>query len=432
MQELARCVFADLGFHSIMKPLFHWCACLLVILIITLEADTTRAAAPSRPLVYDPERIIYETRLRLEYADQEGLRSSQALTSRHRLGYEFPIYSDGALLLEGEYNWVLNPSGFAAYPSPPAQGRTVVADPESLHLNRARYQQRVGEISFVLGRQRINLGNQRFIGEVGWRQINQTFDATRFIIPLATGLELDYTWSWRTNRIFGRKSPLPELRRFRTDNHLIHLGWDGIPHAKSAVYGYRLRIRDTPSLSSDTFGFYVDGVVHRPQRDTFQWLYRIEVAVQTDNRHTTGTSHQTFYTHLRLGIRNGPFQCGISFEQLGSDRGRPLQTPLATLHAFNGWTDTFLSTPAQGLRDYGFWLEGPLGADFTGRLEYRHFTAARTGHTFGSETGFAVSRKLSPHTSLMLKGSAFHGKTGAPAAAAADKRKLWVQVDFKP
>src|SRR5437868_3122510 len=40
------------------------------------------------------------------------------------------------------------------------------------------------------------------------------------------------------------------------------------------------------------------------------------------------------------------------WEKLGSDGGRAaVQTPMATLHKFDGWADLFLTTPANGLRD---------------------------------------------------------------------------------
>jgi hypothetical protein len=34
-------------------------------------------------------------------------------------------------------------------------------------------------LDLTLGRQRINLDDQRFVGSVGWRQNEQTFDAVR-------------------------------------------------------------------------------------------------------------------------------------------------------------------------------------------------------------------------------------------------------------
>ena len=36
---------------------------------------------------------------------------------------------------------------------------------------------------------------------------------------------------------------------------------------------------------------------------------------------------------------------------LASDNSQGFRTPLATLHAFNGWADLFLDTPPDGLSD---------------------------------------------------------------------------------
>ena len=51
---------------------------------------------------------------------------------------------------------------------------------------------------------------------------------------------------------------------------------------------------------------------------------------------------------------------------LGSDGGvAAFQTPLATLHAFNGWADLFLTTPARGLR--AWWASVTFGTRRPGR-----------------------------------------------------------------
>ena len=54
-------------------------------------------------------------------------------------------------------------------------------------------------------------------------------------------------------------------------------------------------------------------------------------------------------------MESGPSLAGFAitggWEKLGTDHGRGLQTPMATLHKFNGWADMFLTTPANGLED---------------------------------------------------------------------------------
>ena len=50
----------------------------------------------------------------------------------------------------------------------------------------------------------------------------------------------------------------------------------------------------------------------------------------------------------------------VGWERLsGSEREGQFQTPLATLHAFNGWADKFLSTPVNGIEDLYFRVRWP-------------------------------------------------------------------------
>ena len=56
-------------------------------------------------------------------------------------------------------------------------GYSVVADPMTIGLNRLQVQYKSKPLTVTLGRQRINLDDQRFVGNAGWRQNEQTFDA---------------------------------------------------------------------------------------------------------------------------------------------------------------------------------------------------------------------------------------------------------------
>jgi hypothetical protein len=85
----------------------------------------------------DLGNLFSASRLRFEYADQGGLEPSRAWTLRGRVGYASPRRRGFSALVELEGNWVLNPRGFASYPPPSNDGRAVVADPQSLLLNRA-------------------------------------------------------------------------------------------------------------------------------------------------------------------------------------------------------------------------------------------------------------------------------------------------------
>src|SRR5690606_21190079 len=65
------------------------------------------------------------------------------------------------------------------------------------------------------------------------------------------------------------------------------------------------------------------------------------------------TDYTAEYYNLEAGLGIKDVSLKAGYEELGSDSGiAAFQTPLATLHAFNGWADLFLTTPASGLRDY--------------------------------------------------------------------------------
>jgi hypothetical protein len=49
-----------------------------------------------------------------------------------------------------------------------------IADPQSVGLNRLQIAYQTKVLGLTVGRQRINLDDQRFVGSVGWRQNEQT------------------------------------------------------------------------------------------------------------------------------------------------------------------------------------------------------------------------------------------------------------------
>src|SRR5208283_5053279 len=54
-----------------------------------------------------------------------------------------------------------------------------------------------------VGLQQINLDNQRFIGDAGWRQNMQTYKAATAQSSPVDGLNLYYSYVWDVNRVFG-------------------------------------------------------------------------------------------------------------------------------------------------------------------------------------------------------------------------------------
>jgi len=137
------------------------------------------AAAQAQEVVFKP---IVEARLRYETVDQAGpaplssSRDANAVTMRLRAGGEISkgpwallVEGEGTLAIDEDYNSGVN--GKTLYP--------IVPDPENVEANRVQIQYRTKPLIVTVGRQRINLDDQRFVGSVAWRQNEQTFDAVR-------------------------------------------------------------------------------------------------------------------------------------------------------------------------------------------------------------------------------------------------------------
>ena len=80
----------------------------------------------------------------------------------------------------------------------------------------------------------------------------------------------------------------------------------------------------------------------------FGWT--LEAAHQRDHANNPlHFSHAYWLLEPALTVRDITARAG--WEHLGGNGRHALQTPLATLHAFNGWADKFLVTPVNGLED---------------------------------------------------------------------------------
>ncbi len=373
-------------------------------------------------------RLLFNARFRYEHADQQGLEGVNAFTLRTRVGYETARYYGFHALAELENNWAMNYADYAAFPPPFNNGKTVVGDPRNTELNRLFIAYDGFNSSAVAGRQTISLDNQRFIGPVAWRQNDQTFDALRISTRVVDDLWLSYAWNWRVNRVFGVYAPDPNLRRFLSNNHFLNAHYHGIPYGTLGAYFYYLDLDGAPALSGSTAGLFFDG--SHPLTEDLKLLYRLEYAFQTNNAATGNVSFWENYWHARLGLDYQGWQGGFGFENLGGNGTRAFQTPLATLHAFNGWADVFLTTPANGLRDYYIWTEAPLPSRIKARLELHLFTTQSTGQTLGREAGISVSRPLTSNLSATIKAAYYDGQNGAAPAFSADRTKFWLQLDF--
>lgn len=387
-------------------------------------AQTSPAATTSEELTVRP---ILSARARAEFVDQ-GALDADAVTLRVRAGAEAK-QGPFALLVEGEAT-VAAISRYNAFPFPafdleqwrPVQA--VVADPESLELNRLQIEYRGPRASLTGGRQRIDLDDQRWVGSVGWRQNEQTFDAIRGSAKIGPAtVDLSYAISQRT--IFGSDA----RPRTALDGEFVFVGvsaGNGVVSAK--VFAYLLDYDDTFAFanSSQTYGAFVNA--NLPVAGSAKLGLRASYARQLDygaNPFDYGANYRSFDVTSKLA----GFDLAAGIETLGSDRGRAVQTPMATLHRFNGWADVFLTTPPQGLQDLHLLLarkfpEAKALSGLNASIALHRFRSAGGDFAYGHEIDAAVGARIGKVAAL-IKYARYEAR-----GFGADTRKLWLQLEF--
>jgi hypothetical protein len=389
-------------------------------------------------------KISLNARLRWEHADQDSLASaadlkaSDAITLRTRFGLtSFPLYGFQGML-EGENITVIGPeSNFNAAGSNGQPDKTVIADPPTTELNQAWLSYSNWNSTVKGGRQRIVLDNHRFIGDVGWRQNMQTYDAASFENKSLQNTSLFYSYLWRVNRVFGDVEFAPTAvgnQDFQSDSHIINASYGGWKYGKFVGYTYLLDLENASPTSQNnstaTYGASFAGSA--PVHDKVKLDYRAEFAWQTDYAdNPIPGGYGTEYYNIELGANVKPFVAGGGYEVLGSDNNQGFKTPLATLHAFNGWADVFLVTPGQGLRDiYGF-AQVTLPADIPLRFIYHKYDSDSGSADFGQEYDVVISKKLGKYWTALAKYAYYDGKDAPfPPAPAIDVQKFWLQLEF--
>ena len=365
-------------------------------------------------------------RYRFEFVEQDGKSNdAYANTVRTRIGYETGDFHGFILGAEIEnvlgigserYNDTIN--GKTNYP--------VVADPENTEANQYYIGfNGVPETKIKIGRQRLFLDNQRFVGTVGFRQNEQTFDAARLTTNVIPDVTATYAYVFLVNRIFGEDSPVGD---FESNSHLLNVSYSGIPFGKLTGYGYLLDLDEAPTLSSKTFGARFAG--KQALSEPWSMFYAVEAAMQSAHANNPTKGNFKYYL-IEPGIAYQTFKARIGYEVLTGNGRQAFQTPLATLHAFQGWADKFLTNPATGMEDRYVRLDYVAkGLDFLDGTKligvYHDFNAQSSSADYGSEVDFMISRKVYDYFTVELKYANYDAKDSAT-----DTEKFWASVTFK-
>lgn len=390
-------------------PLWLFCAATALPLAVL--------ATPHDDLTFEPN---LDLRLRYENVDQDGFAdNAQALTLRTRLGLAIGMPSDFSGLVEFEDIHAL---GIDDYNST-ANGKTgypVIADPEDTELNQAWLAWRPSETTEAkLGRQRIILDNARFVGNVGFRQNEQTFDAGLLKLGFGNSVELKAAHVEQVNRIFGDSNPNPLLAKTDVRAELVNVSWKNGP-MKLVGYGYLIDNQDVPLASTETYGLRWTG--EQPLEGGNRVRGALEYATQSPYKDGADVNDADYWM-AEGGFHWPNVGLDLGTEVLQGNGSYGFSTPLATLHAFQGWADVFLSTPTDGIEDRYLKASGGV-REWKWQAVYHDFGAEHGSADYGTELDLALSRALGWGINGKLEFADYNSD-----GFAVDTRKIWVTLE---
>jgi hypothetical protein len=404
---------------------------------VVLAMTSAVADADDFMTALEQTRPLVDIRLRYEEVEQTGIvDNAHAETLRARLGAETGKFLDTSLLAEGEAMLRLDrayrpDNAVATYTRYP-----VVADPENYQLNRLSLTNTsLPQTAVTVGRQRIILDDQRFVGNTGWRQNEVTFDAVRVVNKSVTNLTFDLTFLDKVHRQFGVDSP---QGTYKGDSYLANVAYQW-PIGKLTAFAYLLDFDPIAGLSgaldprrssTSTYGGRFVGswplaAVKVGYVATYAWQKQ-----RGDNPLTF--SNDYFLGELNLSWQGFKLAGGEEVMQGNGTIG--FATPLATLHQFEGWADKFLTTPPNGIKDpYGSlgWAGTHLlGLDSVGAtVIYHGFEAEHVNTSYGSEWDCALTGKWH-HYAALLQYANYTAAAATPVAIGRNTSKFWAQLEY--
>ncbi len=375
--------------------------------------------------------VKFDLNTRWENVDQDrGLpKTANAATTRLRAGLLSPVFHgiqgyaeyEGNLALQDDYNSLRNSN--TRY--------STVADPEKSELNQLWLSYAgIPDTLIKGGRQRIKFDDDRFIGNVGWRQMETTFDSVLI--------------THNNQQLFGlivNAGYIGNVQTFTsTSEHInapiLNVNYKVGDYGNLIGYGYWLDYteRENYEKSSQTYGLRMTN--YQKPGDTYKLTDNYGVVYTAEWGHQEDYGHgPTKYAVDRLNLMGGLTAYNLTFqgavEQLdGMGANKTFDTPLGTNHAFQGWADLFLVTPRNGIRDvFGTMISTFDRGEVILTGTYHNFTDDTGNIKYGDEWDFSALKKFGKHYSVLAKYAYYSADDyrAADTFTNTDTQKIWVQ-----
>lgn len=397
-------------------------AILLGALGVTGTASAAAEEATSLSEIFTKGDANLSFRYRYEYVDQDidTLDVAKASTLKSRLTLSSASFHGFSGLLEVDDVAQIGSESYATPSNGKASQYPIVADPDGTDINQAYLKYKNDYFAGTAGRQRINHAGQRFLGGVGWRQNEQTYDAFRLELPLGP-VKVDYSYISDVNRVFGPDTGGGQPRRFDSDSHALYMSYSPAEGHNIGVYAYLLdfdnQVENVTGNSSQTYGVEYGGA--------FGPITVAAAAASQTDYGDNATDYDAEYYMAELGTKVKSVGLAIGYELLGSDDGvKAFSTPLATLHKFQGWADMFLVTPNDGIEDLYFKVAGKV-AGVSLAAFYHDFSADEGSADYGEEFDAVATYPINKNLSVELKYAMYDADEFA-----VDTEKVWFTVNY--
>lgn len=346
----------------------------------------------------------------LEDVRQTSIAHGHANTLALLLRYNTPYYEHLAGLMEFQHvsayaNRAFNP-GQGIRPS--KANRPVITDPESTALTQAYVQYNAFTDTVVrLGRQRIDLDDERWISSESFRQTPQTFDAFTIENHSHPNIQLFYGYIGQVNSIYQGSEASGALRK--NHDHLFNVTWKEAPLGELIGYAYLIEDKQTITNSTRTYGLRWQG--HFDVYNT-GIHYTAEGARQYDS-HNNPISYHANYRMAGLGADFTYITLRGQYQSLGGDKnstGKALRAPLGSTHDLLGWAEAFNPIPDSGVQDFKI---SALSYIYDMGLEgaYHHFRKHGSSQRLGHEIDFGINKSFLESYALGLGYARFMTQT---------------------
>ena len=363
---------------------------------------------------------------------------AKAQTLGTRLGYETGDFHDFAANVQVQGVWSNKQFDDNQANGNNNTGLNKVNDPGGVGVNSAHLIYRgIADTTLRQGRQIIRYDDDRWVGNVDWRQNWQTYDATSITNKSIADTTVQAAYVTNVNR------PNTDGASANGNAHmkstLVNVNNKSLSFADIVAYSYRLDYntanQSLPTVmgSTNTSGVKLakDGI----DVAGFKLGWTGEMASQK-NFKQNATNYTAKYTNIGASISGSLGKLTVAQETLGSDNGVGLQTPLATLFAFNGWADKFTVTPKNGLKDSYIRGRSTVAGIVVG-ADFHQFKSDAFSLNLGREVDLIAEKDLDKNFAVGARAARYKADTASVGTVTStginlvDTNKAWVYGTYK-